>query len=112
MGFQAGDGTKGGDGIYNEDGSINTRKTPTWKSLPFKDQNLVIDEKKQLGIRYKEKSGAKSWELGNLNHVESDPDPFNRWKEQNQKYKSNIKALKRSKNSEDYTDKEQLDAGY
>ena len=43
---QVGDGTKGGDGIYNGYGSINTGNIPSWKSLHFKDQKLVIDERK------------------------------------------------------------------
>ena len=47
---QVGDGTKGGDGIYNVDVSINTGHIPSWKSLPFKDRNLVIDESMLLGI--------------------------------------------------------------
>ena len=59
-GVQVGDGAKGGNGIYNEDVSINTGHIPSWKLLPFKDQKLVIDERKRLDIRYKGKSGAKS----------------------------------------------------
>ena len=49
-GFQVGNGTKGGDGIYNGYESINTGQIPSWKSLPFKDRNLVIDESMLLGI--------------------------------------------------------------
>ena len=106
-----GDGTKGGDGIYNGDGSINTGHIPNWKSLPFKDQKLVVDERKQQGIIYKGKNGAKSGERVNSNHSAADSNRFKKLKEHNQKYKRKIKALKRSNNSEDDTDKEQLDAG-
>ena len=45
-GIQVCDGTISYDDTYNGDGSINTGKTPNWKSLPFKDQKLVIDEGK------------------------------------------------------------------
>ena len=58
-GIQAGNGTKGCDVIYNGDGSINTGHIPSWKSLPFKDRELIIDEWKRLGIKLKGKSGAK-----------------------------------------------------
>ena len=43
---QVEDGVKGGDGIYNEDGLINTGHIPSWKLLHFKDQKLVIDKRK------------------------------------------------------------------
>ena len=112
MGFQVGDGTKGGDFIYNGDGSINTGHIPSWKLLPLKDRKIVIDERKQLGIRYKGKSGAKSGERDNSNHAAADYNRFKKLKEQNQKYKREIKALKISNNGEDDTDKEELDAGY
>ena len=49
-GVQVGDGAKGGDGIYNEYESINTGHIPSKKLLPFKDQKLVIDKRKRLGI--------------------------------------------------------------
>ena len=62
-GFQVGNGTKGGDGIYNGYESINTGQIPSWKSLPFKDQKLVIDENKQQSIRYK---GKVVQNLGNV----------------------------------------------
>ena len=78
--IQVGDGTKGDDGIYNGDGSINTGHTPNWKSLPFKYQKLVIDESKRLGIRYKGKSGAKSGERGNSNHAAADSNRLNKLK--------------------------------
>ena len=42
-GIQVGDGTKGGDGIYNGDGSMITGHTPNWKLLPFKYLKLAID---------------------------------------------------------------------
>ena len=45
-GVQVGNRTKGGDGIYNGYGSINTGNIPSGKSLHFKDQKLVIDERK------------------------------------------------------------------
>ena len=54
-GIQVGDGTKGGNDIYNGDGSINNGHIPNLKTLPFKDQKLVIYESKQQGIRYKGK---------------------------------------------------------
>ena len=34
--IRVGDGTKGVNGIYNRDGSINTGHIPSWKQLPFK----------------------------------------------------------------------------
>ena len=40
------------------------------------------------------------------------PNRFNKFKEHNQKYKMQIKDLKISNNSEDDTNKEELDAGY
>ena len=79
-GIQVGNGTKGGDGIYNGDGSINTGHIPNWKLLPFKDQKLVIDERKQQGIRYKGKSGAKSGEHGNSNHAAAYSNRFKQFK--------------------------------
>ena len=82
-GVQVGYGTKGGDEIYNEYGSINTGHIPSWKSLFFKDRNLVIDESKQLGIKYKGKSGAKSGECDNSNHAAADFNIFKQLKEQN-----------------------------
>ena len=42
-GVQVDDGTKGGDGVYNGYGSINTGHIPSWKYLPFKDRKLFID---------------------------------------------------------------------
>ena len=81
MGIQVGDGTKGGDGIYNGDGSINTGHNPNWKSLPFKYRKLVIDERKQQGIRYKGKSGAKYGEHGNSNHAAADSNRLKQLKE-------------------------------
>ena len=45
-GVQVGDGAKGGNGIYNEYGSMNTGHVPSWKSLSFKDRKFVIDERK------------------------------------------------------------------
>ena len=50
-GIQVGDETKGGNGIYNGDGSINTGNIPSCKLLTFKDRKLVIYERKRLGIR-------------------------------------------------------------
>ena len=94
MGVQVVDVTKGGNGINNGDGSINTGHIPSWKLLPFKDQKLVIDERKWLGIIYKGKIGAKYGERGNSNHAAADSDRFKQFKEQNKKYKRNIKALK------------------
>ena len=110
-GGQVGDGTKDGDVIYNGYGTINTGHIPSWKLLPFKDLNLVIDERERLGIRYKGRSGAKSGECGNSNHAAADYNRFKLLKEHNQKYKTKVKALKISNNSEDDTDKEELDAG-
>ena len=80
LGIQLGDGAKGGDGIYNGDGSINTGHTPNWKSLPFKDRKLVIDERKRLGIRYKGKIGAKYGERGNSNYASADSNRFKQLK--------------------------------
>ena len=54
---------------------------------------------------------VKNGEHANSNHAAADPNSFKQLKEHNQKYKSKIKALKISNNSEDDTDKEQLDAG-
>ena len=78
-GVQVGDGTKGGDGIYNGDGSINTGHIPSWKSLTFKYQKLVIDKRKRLGIIYKGESGAKSEGRGNSNHSAADFNRFNKF---------------------------------
>ena len=108
LGVQVGNGSNGGDGIYNEDGSINTGHIPSCKLLPFKDRNLTIYERKRLGIRYKGKSGAKYEERGNSNHAAADSNRFKQFKYHNQKYKSHTKALKRSNNSEVGTDKEEL----
>ena len=111
-GVKVGDGTKDGDGIYNGDGSINNGHAPSCKLLPFKYQQFVIDERKWLGIRYKRKSGTKYGERANSNRAAADPNRFKKLKEQNQKYKRKIKSLNISNNSEDDTDKEQLDAGF
>ena len=110
LGVQVRDGTKGVNSIYNGDGSINTGHIPSWKLLPFKYQKLVVDERKQLGIIYKGESGAKSGERGNSNHATADSNRFNQLKELNQRYTSKIKSFKKSNNSEDDTDRDQLDA--
>ena len=90
---------------------MNTGHIPSWKSLPFKYQKLVIDERERLGIKNKGKSGERSGEGGNSNHAAADYNRFKPFKEQNQKYKRKIKALKTSKSIGDDTDKEELDAG-
>ena len=64
-----------------------------------------------MGIRYKGKSGAKSGGRGNSNHAADDSNSFKKLKEQNKKYKRQIKDLKRPKNSKDDTDKEEINAG-
>ena len=79
-GIKVGNGTKGGNVIYNEDESINTGHIPNWKSQTFKEQKLVIDERKRLCIRYKGKSGAKSGERGNSKHTASDSNLFKQLK--------------------------------
>ena len=91
-GVQVGDEEKGGGGIYNEDYSINTGHIHSWKLIPFKDQKLVIVERKRLGIRYKRKSGARSGGRGNSNHAGTDSNSFKQSKEQNQKYKCRSKT--------------------
>ena len=78
-GIKVGDEAKGGDGIYNENGLIKTGHIPSWKLLPFKDQNLVIDKRKRLGIIYKGESGAKSEGRGNSNHSAADFNRFNKF---------------------------------
>ena len=60
LGVQVGDAAKGGDGIYNEDRLINTGHISSWKLLPFKERNLIIDERKRLCIISKGKSVAKA----------------------------------------------------
>ena len=54
-GVQVDDGTKGGDDIYNLYGSINNGHIPSQKQITFKYRKLVIDKRKRLGIRYKDK---------------------------------------------------------
>ena len=49
---------------------------------------------------------------GNSKHAAADSNRFKKLKEHIQKYESQIKAFKRSKNIEDDTDKEELNAGY
>ena len=39
---QVGDGAKRCGVIYNGDGSINTGHIPSWKLVPFKEQNLSL----------------------------------------------------------------------
>ena len=64
-----------------------------------------------MDIRYERKSGAKSGERGNSNHTATYSNNFKQLKEHNQEYKSQTKALNISNNSEDDTDKEEIDAG-
>ena len=94
---QVGDWAKGGYVIYNEDGSINNGHIPNWKTLTFKDQKNVIDERKWLSITYKGKSGAKCWGRVNSNHATAYFNRFKPLKEQNQKLKSRSKSWRDQK---------------
>ena len=92
-GVQTGGGGGGSKSVHNEDGSINTGHIHNRKSLSFKERKIVIDERKRLGIKYK-KSGAGSGGRGKS--PSTDSNRIQQLKEQNQKYKRAIKALKRS----------------
>ena len=108
-GVQTGGGGGSGKSVHNEDGTINTGHIPNWRSISFKERKIVIDERNRLGIKYKE-SGAGAGGSGNI--PSTDYNRIQKLKEQNQKYKRAIKALKRS-NMDDVDDdaEEDLDAG-
>ena len=94
-GVQVGDGATGGDGIYIEDGLINTGHISSQKQLPFKDQKIVIDERKQLGTIYRGNSGARYGDMIIQTTQQLIQIVTKQIKEQNQKYKIQIKTLKR-----------------
>ena len=108
-----------GDGIYNGDGSINTGHIPGWRSLPFKDKKIVMEERKRLGIKYdasgdgKPGKGGKGGKNGSSAKAAAQANRTKQLEQQNQKYKRQIKALKRrqSANEEDSSDDDDIDAG-
>ena len=100
-GVQTDGGWGGGDSVHNDDGSINTGHIPNWKSLSFKERKVVIDEKKRIGINNKKGgSGAE----GRGKSLSTDSNRIKKLKNQNQKYKRKIKALKRSNTDDVYDD--------
>jgi hypothetical protein len=106
-------GQTGGEGsgesaIHNADGSIKTGHIPEWRSLSFKERKTVTAERKRLGIKYGKKGGAGAGGHGN----QSTANRVKQLKEQNSKYKRQIKALKRDNGTGSAkVDEESIDAG-
>ena len=113
---QDGKETKGSDAIYNADGTVNTGRIPGWHSLSFKDKKIVYDERKRKGIapRSKDSKNRNNDQKGNNAVPSSDLNRIKQLKDQNTKYKRQIKALKRTGDTEESaaaSDDEKLDAG-
>ena len=86
---------KASSAIYNPDGSVITGHIPSWRSLSQSDREKVLAERKRLGIK-----GGR----GGKNAKGGDKASSNRLKqltEQNNKYRRQIKALKRSQSKDD-----------
>ena len=88
---------KGSADIYNSDGSIITGHIPNWRNLTKRDHDIVMNERKRLGIGAGKNGGKSSG--GNAN--KSDSNRMKQISEQNKKLKRQIKALKRKKDSDD-----------
>ena len=118
-GLTTGQGTQeDGNGIYNSDGTINTGYIAGWRSLPFKDKKIVMNERKKLGIRYDPSKKESVKGKGKKDGKRISAAETNRNKQletQNQIYKRQIKALKRKQSEEkadsDSDDDETIDAG-
>ena len=93
--------------IYDADSSIITSHIPDWKSLSKADKFKVIAERKRLGIKKKGKfSKTNKDESATVNTTKQ-------LKEQQKKFKIQIKSLKRSaseaKNNGDSSDEDASD---
>ena len=104
---QTGGEGNGQSSIHNADGSINTGHISDWKSLTFQERKEVIAERKRLGVKYRKKGGAGA---GGRGGSQSDSNRLKQLKEQNSKYKRQIKALKRDDDGNE-SDEESIDAG-
>ena len=118
-GLATGQGTQeDGNGIYNPDGTINTGYIAGWRSLPFKDKKIVMNERKKLGIKYDPSKKESVKGKGKKDGKRISAAETNRSKQleaQNLIYKRQIKALKRKQSEEkadsDSDDDETIDAG-
>jgi hypothetical protein len=107
---------KGSDAIYNADGTINTGRIHGWHSLSFKDKKIVYDERKRQGITPKLKySKGRSNDSHHSAGSASDLNRMKQLKDQNSKYKRQIKALRTRAGADEADDAEDaevpLDAG-
>ena len=90
---------KGSSDIHNEDGSIITGHIPNWRNLTKQDRDIVINERKRRGIKGGKNGGKGGYGSGAKNDV-------NRLKQlttTNNKFKRQIKALKRRLKGDDDT---------
>lgn len=97
-GVGTGSDQKGSADIYNSDGSIITGHIPNWRNLTKFDRDLVMNERKRLGIR-----GGKNSSSGGGNGNKSDANRIKQITAQNKKLKRQIKAIKRKQSSDDAT---------
>jgi hypothetical protein len=107
---------KGSPDIYNEDGSINTGHIPNWRNLSKQDRDIVMNERKRRGT----KGGKKNGKGENGNGAKNHANHLQQLTANNNKFKRQIKALKRKLKGDDdtattatsnETDDEILDAG-
>ena len=91
---------KGSPAIYNSDGTIKTGMISGWHDLSRSDKNIVISERKRLGIR----PGIgknKTWSRTDGEHTKANnANRMKQLEEQNKKYKRTIKAMKRKGDDE------------
>ena len=104
--------TRGSDAIYDEDGNIKTGYIPGWQNLKKSDKDIVISERKRLGIQ-PGKWRNKTWTKNDKQKIAADSNRLKQLEGQNKKYKAAIKALKRKSSPDDQTpdDIENIDAG-
>ena len=90
----------GSSSIYDRNGNIITGYIANWGSLSKADKETVIAERKRLGIK-----GGKNGKSGKGNaDYKQMQNQLKQYKESSQKYKRQIKALKRKRNAGDNND--------
>jgi len=85
------------NGIYNADGSINTGHIPDWRTLSSADRDKLITEQRRLSIKKgtgRENANHSGGGIGS--NAGNNANRIKRYQKQNEKYKRQINALKRS----------------
>ena len=100
--------TGGSSKIYDDNGKIKTGTYSDWHNLSPEEKKLVGQERSRLGLRPPRRGGGNPNGNRNGNGNSTNSQPFHKQnkdlKAQNQKYRRQIKALKRKSGTSDKDD--------